>query len=50
VGGTALDIVITSDLTANPGDVPVYAVAPSQPATDREIIDLDSGRVKVTIV
>jgi hypothetical protein len=50
VGGTALDIVIDSDLTALPDDVPVFGAAAEQPATDREIIDLDSGRVSVTIV
>lgn len=50
VGGTALSIVILSDLTPLPGDVPVFAAVPSQPAITREIIDLDASRVKVTIV
>ena len=50
VGGTALSIVVESDLTASPGDVPVFANVPSQAAAVREIIDLDASRVSVTIL
>jgi hypothetical protein len=50
VNGTALDIQITSDLTPDPGDAPAFASVPSQPASAREIIDLDGSRVTVVIV
>jgi uncharacterized phage protein gp47/JayE len=50
VSGTALDIAIESDITTLPTDVPTFSSVAFEAAGDREIIDLDSGRVSVTIV
>lgn len=45
---SAQTIVITSDVTANPGDVPTL-VAADQTATARQIIRVDASRIEVTI-
>ena len=45
-GGSA-SVVIRSDLTALPTDTPTFADVDTQPATDRDIIELSSNRVTV---
>jgi len=46
---SAQSIIITSDVTANPGDAPTLLPA-DQPASTREIIRVDASRIAVTIL
>lgn len=43
-------IVVTSDLTPNPGDVPTLVNVFTQAASDRQIIRVDASRIAVTII
>jgi hypothetical protein len=46
---STLGVLITSDLTPAPGDVPTLVSVPEQPASAREIIRVDASRISVTI-